>query len=69
MIIEELKKEQVANEVKMFQYATGGKRKKTVKKYREVEERLQHLKTQLTSGRKLPPVWRFSILYFEVELI
>lgn len=29
MIIEELKKEQVANEVKMFQYATGGKRKKT----------------------------------------
>lgn len=31
--IEELKKEQVANEVKMFQYATGGKRRKTVKKY------------------------------------
>lgn len=28
MIIEELKKEQVANEVKMFQYATDGKRKK-----------------------------------------
>lgn len=55
---------------KLTDYVTETcKRKKTVKKYREVEERLQHLKTQLTSGRKLPPVWRFSILYFEAGLI
>lgn len=33
-------------------YAAGGKRRKTVKKYQEVEERLQRLKTQLTSGVK-----------------
>lgn len=38
-IVKEFKKEQTANEAKMLQYAAGGKRRKTVKKYREVEER------------------------------
>lgn len=49
MLIEEV---QAANEVKMLQYAAGGKRRNTVKKDREVEEKLQRLKTQLTSGVK-----------------
>lgn len=51
-IIEEFKEVQTPNEVKMLHYAAGGKRRKTVKKYQEVEERLQRLKTQLTSGVK-----------------
>lgn len=69
-IIKEVKKEQTANEAKMLPYAAGGKRRKTVKRYQEVEERLQRLKTQVTSeGVKIHPVWRFSILYFEAGLI
>lgn len=38
-IIKEVKKEQTANEAKMLPYAAGGKRRKTVKRYQEVEER------------------------------
>lgn len=36
----------------MLQYAAGGKNRKRVKKYREVEESLQRLKTQLKSEKK-----------------
>ena len=51
-VIDEFKKEQAANEVKMEQYAAGGQRRKRTKKYREVEERLQRLKNDLTTGTK-----------------
>lgn len=69
-ILKEFKKEQTANEAKMLPYAACGKRRKTVKRYQEVDERLQRLKTQMTSeGVKIHPVWRFSILYFEAGLI
>ncbi|XP_063442112.1 uncharacterized protein LOC134722421 [Mytilus trossulus] len=51
-IINVLKKEQAANEVKKVQYAAGGKMRGKAKKYRELEERFATLKESLHNGTK-----------------
>ncbi|XP_060070749.1 uncharacterized protein LOC132550676 [Ylistrum balloti] len=51
-IIEEFQRLQAATEVKIIQYAAGGQRRKKARKYREVEERLENLKTDLMNGTK-----------------
>lgn len=51
-IVSEFQKEQAANEVKIVQYAAGGQKRKRMKKYREVEERLDTLKAELQNGTK-----------------
>ncbi|XP_071145035.1 uncharacterized protein [Mytilus edulis] len=51
-IINVLKKEQAANEVKKVQYAAGGKMRGKAKKYREIEERFATLKESLHNGTK-----------------
>ena len=51
-IIGIFQKEQAANEVKMVQYRAGGTRRKKSKKYRDIDERLNHLKADLRFGRK-----------------
>jgi len=51
-IIEEFKKEQAVNEIKIEQYSNGGHKHKRAKKYREIDARLATLKTELTTGAK-----------------
>ena len=43
-LIEMLKREQAANEIKQIQYAAGGKRVPRKRKYREIDDRLARLK-------------------------
>ena len=51
-LIDEFKKEQAVNEVKIEQYSNGGHKRKRAKKYHEIDTRLATLKTELTIGTK-----------------
>lgn len=49
-VMELFRKEQAVNEVRLLQYAKGGKRRPKKRLYRVIEERLGHLKQRLESG-------------------
>ena len=51
-LIDEFKKEQAVNEVKIGQYSNGGHKRKRAKKYHEIDTRLATLETELTTGAK-----------------
>ena len=50
IIIELLQKTQASNEIRLIQYAAGGKRKTRKLKYRMLDARLQQQKQRLTQG-------------------
>ncbi|KAK3107518.1 hypothetical protein FSP39_016450, partial [Pinctada imbricata] len=49
-LIDVIKRIQAANEVQQVQYAAGGKRATRKSKYKEIDSRLEDLKTRLNNG-------------------